>query len=120
MLKVSLDEGYVFDMIAILEIKSKIFTGQKLSKAIESMNYMSQEVISQIGKNKFDEILASNEYQNLYLANKKVFILIDQAKGSTGLSKYTDDANYDRYLNKISLQKKFFNDIISEVKNKED
>lgn len=120
MLNVSLDEGYVFDMIAILEIKSKIFTGQKLHKAIESMNSICQEVKSQIGKDKFDKILASDEYQKLYLANKKVFGLIDLAKTSKGLSKETDDANYDRYLNKISLQKKFFNDIISEVKNKED
>jgi hypothetical protein len=120
MFKVSLDEGYVFDMIAIFEIKSRIFTGQKLEKAIESMSYMCQEVISQIGKDKFDKILSSDEYQKLYLANKKVFALIDLAKTSEGLSKETDDANYDRYLNKISLQKKFFNDIIFEVKNKED
>jgi hypothetical protein len=106
MLNVSLDEGYVFDMIAILEIKSKIFTGQKLHKTIESMNCMCQEVMSQIGKDNFNKILASDEYQKLYLANKKVFGLIDLAKTSEGLSKETDYANYDRYLNKISLQKK--------------
>lgn len=120
MLKISLDEGYIFDMLAILEIKSKIFTGHKYDKAVESMTIMSNEIISQIGKDKFDQITSSDEYQNLFNANKKVFELIDLAKTSDGLSKDTDDANYERYLKKVDLQKKFFNDNIFEVKNKED
>ena len=120
MLSVSLDEGYVFDMLSILEIKSKVFTGQKYNKAIESMTIMSNEIIAQIGKARFDSIISSDEYQNLYNANKKVFVLIDMAKTEDGLSKYTDDANYERYLKKVDLQKKFFNDNIFEVKNKED
>jgi hypothetical protein len=120
MIKVSLDEGYIFDMVAILEIKSKIFTGEKLQKALDSLYDMVDEIVEQIGKDKFNQIINSNEYQNLFQANKQVFDLIDKAKSSEGLSKETDDANYERYLRKIDLHKKFFNDNILEVKNKED
>jgi hypothetical protein len=47
-----------------------------------------------------------------------VFELIDQSKSDTGLAKITDDANYDRHIAKMELQKKFFNNELTEVKNR--
>ena len=48
-----------------------------------------------------------------------MLILLDKRATSdneTKLSKLTADANYMRYLNKISLQNKFFNTTLTEVK----
>jgi hypothetical protein len=52
-------------------------------------------------------------------ANQKVFDLIDESKNDTGLAKITDDANYDRHVKKMALQKKFFNNDLTEFKNRE-
>jgi hypothetical protein len=41
-------------------------------------------------------------------ANLKVFELIDESKNDTGLAKITDDANYERHIAKMALQKRFF------------
>jgi hypothetical protein len=52
-------------------------------------------------------------------ANLKVFELIDESKNDTGLAKITDDANYERHIAKMALQKRFFDSELTEVKNRE-
>jgi hypothetical protein len=44
-----------------------------------------------------------------------VFDLVDRA-GETSLSKQTAEANYKRYIKKVELQTKFFDNQITEVK----
>ena len=66
-------------------------------------------------KDLFIQILLSKEYKNLLNSNKIVFNLVDR-KNESEISKLTADANYDRYLKKIELQKKFFNNELIEVK----
>jgi hypothetical protein len=52
-------------------------------------------------------------------SNLKVFELIDESKNDTGLAKITDDANYERHIAKMALQKRFFDTELTEVKNRE-
>jgi hypothetical protein len=117
MIKVSLDEAYVFDMLAVLDVKKQLFSSEKLDSVLSAREIIVDEICSQIGTDKFDEIILSDEYLNLIQANKLVFILVDQTKLEGGLAKQVDDANYNRYLKKQKLQNKFFTTKMKEVKD---
>ena len=117
MIKVSLDEAYVFDMLAILDVKKQLFSDEKLNSVLNAREIIVDEICSQIGTDKFDEIISSDEYLNLIQANNLVFNLVDQTKLEGGLAKKVDDANYNRYLKKQKLQNKFFTTKMKEVKD---
>jgi len=119
MLKISVDEAYVFDMLSVFDVKLKNLTGEKLLKTIEKYSDMREEVIDQIGKDKYNQITSSIEYQKMVYANQRVFDLIDESKNDTGLAKITDDANYERHVAKMAFQKRFFDTELTEVKNRE-
>jgi hypothetical protein len=119
MLKISLDEAYVFDMLSVFDVKIKKLDGEKLVKTIEKMSDMIEEVIEQMSEEKYGKIISSLEYQKMVEANLRVFDLIDQSKHDTGLAKITDDANYDRHIAKMAFQKRFFDSELTEVKNRE-
>jgi hypothetical protein len=117
MIKVSLDEAYVFDMLAILDVKKQLFSSEKLDSVLSARAIMVDEICNQIGDDKFHEIISSDEYSNLIEANNFVFNLVDQTKAEGGLAKQVDDANYNRYLKKQNLQNKFFTTKMKEVKD---
>ena len=119
MLKISLDEAYVFDMLSVFDVKIKKLTGEKLLLTLEKYADMAKEVIEQIGAEKYNEITLSDEFKKMIDANMKVFELIDESKNDNGLAKITDDANYERHIAKMALQKKFFESDLTEVKNRE-
>lgn len=118
MIKISLDEAYVFDILSIYQVKINNFDGEKLEITLSAMSDLVEEIIEQIGILKYNEVISSREYQELVKANQKVFSLVDIVRNDTGLAKQADDANYERYLMKIDLQKKFFNNNLKEMKNK--
>lgn len=118
MIKISLDEAYVFDILSIFQVKVSKFTGEKLLKTLESMSDLKEEIIAQIGTDLFDRIVSSKVYNNLLKANENVFDLVDKAANSDGLAKMVDEANHERYIYKQNLQTLFFNTDITEVKNK--
>jgi hypothetical protein len=117
MIKISLDEGYVFDLLSIHQVKmAKAKEPESLKKVVSAYWTLRDEIVSQIGQNKFNSILLGAEYDALYQANEKTFDLVDKAKESEGLAKEVDESNYERYLCKVNLQKKFFNNEVSETK----
>ena len=116
MLKISLDEGYIFDILSILEIKKSKSKNESYEKIINSFEELKKEVIQQIGEEKYYKIIHSTEYEELLEANFLTFQLINLIKQSDGIAKEIDDSNYCRYLKKIALQKTFFNNDIKEVK----
>lgn len=115
MIKVSLDEAYVFDLLSIYSVKIDNSDDLKKEQSLKNYNNLCQEIQEQIGINKFNEILNSEEYLNLKNSNKVVFDLVDRADEHE-LSKLTADANYDRYTKKIILQNKFFTNTLTEIK----
>lgn len=117
MIAISLDEGYVFDLLSINQVKMMKATEAEAIKKINTSYWkLRDEIISQIGQNKFNSIFLSKEYDELFKANEKTFDLVDKVKESEGLAKEVDKSNYERYLCKINLQKKFFNNEVSETK----
>jgi hypothetical protein len=115
MIKVSLDEAYVFDLLSIYAVKIDNSEGDKKRQSEKNYNLLSNEIIESIGIDKFTDIILSDEYKNLVDANQIVFDLVDRAKENK-LAKATADANYERYLKKVELQQKFFETKITEIK----
>jgi hypothetical protein len=118
MIKISIDEAYAFDMLAIFEVKISNLSGEKLAKTLEKKANMIEQFVQQIGRDKYNQIISSAEYGKMILANQKVFELIDKSKFDDGLAKVTDDANFERHIAKIALQKKFFDSDLTEFKNR--
>ena len=115
MIKISLDEAYVYDILSIYAVKIENSNGEKKQKSLDSFNKLFEEIQNQIGISKHHSIINSTAYFDLKHANKEVFDLVDRA-GETALSKQTADANYKRYIKKVELQTKFFNNEVTEVK----
>lgn len=115
MIKISLDEAYVFDLLSIYSVK--IDNSKENKRELNIVNYESlqKEIVEQIGVEKFNEIIQSQEYKELKISNQTVFDLVDRANENE-LAKITAQANYQRYIKKIELQKKFFGNSITEVK----
>lgn len=118
MIKISLDEAYVFDMLSVLDIKLKKLDGEKLKLTELRFDQLKNEIIDQISEGTFNSIYGSDEYHDMIQANMRVFELIDESKTDNGLAKITDDANFHRHVVKTKLQKKFFNKNLTEVKNR--
>jgi len=116
MLKITLDEGYVFDLLSINEVKISKAQGENIEKATKNYISLSNEIIDQIGEDLFYRIILSDQYQQLKEANEKTFELVDEVKYDNGLGKKVDDSNYNRYLKKVALQNKFFGKEIQEIK----
>ena len=115
MIKISLDEAYVFDLLSIYAVKIDNSEGDKKKQNLKNYELLAKEIQNEIGVAKFSQIIFSDEFKALKDANQIVFELVDRAKENK-LAKATADANYERYIKKIELQQKFFETKITEVK----
>lgn len=109
MIRISLDEAYVFDMLSIITIKLKYNKDNK--QISDSMDRMMWEIGSQIGIQCFNAVVESKEFKSLIKANKEIFDRINAIKQrgeKLGDATFVDMRNYDRFLAKKALQKKFF------------
>ena len=117
MIKISLDEAYVFDLLSILDLKKiKSIGKEDNQKHIENYNTLYSEISEQITDIKMNEIIESEEYKDLVDINTKVFDLVDLGKEQEGLARTTAMANFDRFILKNKLQKKFFKNNLKEAK----
>ncbi len=112
MINLNVDEAYAFDYLSILYVK----------KDISEKNYFNWKLCydflkTQINNNDFwDKIINSLEFNQMIEANKITFDAVDKAKNNEVSAQYVDKCNYQRYLAKQNFQKKFFSDILMEVK----
>ena len=111
MIKISVDEAYAFDYMSILDIKLEMN-----DSVTNIFNVIKNDLINQIGLEKFNEVVTSEEYKNLKHSNKITFDAVDKAKTDEVLASFVDMCNYERMLCKKKLQDKFFNDKLSELK----
>lgn len=115
MINLQVDEAYAFDYLCILQIKSKLTVSDQANFS------RCREVVSQqVGIDHFLEIVHSLEYKNLLNANQEVFNIVEEIRaGKDVSSKALDEANMSRYFAKRDLQRKFFNNEITETKTNE-
>lgn len=112
MIRIALDDAVVFDMLAILLIKSKKGGNDDVKNY---MNFLA-DIKEEIGLHRLYEVVNSPEFENLKVANKKVFDLVSLAKNDECRASEVDKANYERYLCKQALQLKHFNNQLTEKK----
>lgn len=108
MIKVSVDEGYAFDMLSILQVKAEY---GKNDTASNSFLTMRDELVEQLTQGVVNEILASEIYGDLYYTNLTLFKLIDELKSrdeQKGDAARVDSMNYTRFQLKKRLQSRFF------------
>ena len=115
MIKISLEEAYVFDMLAIMDVKIQ---KMPVENTIHLREKLFSELCEQIGHEVVLDVTSSEEYALLIKANLETFSLVDKARNGDGLAKETDDANMLRHRYKKEIQKKFFNSILMEEKQK--
>lgn len=113
MIKISVDEGYALDMLAISLVKSR-----KNSSTLNYQNYfnLANEIKDQITLKKFSSVIDSSEFDELVEINSKVFTAVDKAKTDDILASEVDSLNYKRYLAKKKIQQKFFSGELKEQK----
>jgi len=115
-MKITLPEGYIFDILSIYQIKYSKSAQSKDNLNLRNFNILLNEIKSQIGNNQTDIIINSQEYANLLKANLETFELVDAVKVNPCLGKEVDESNYNRFLAKKTLQEKYFNSTYSETK----
>lgn len=113
MIKISLDEGYALDMLAISLVKAR-----KAPSIASCKNYfdLANEIKDQITLGKFSDVVESDEFDELVEVNSQVFDAVDLAKTNAIRASEVDQLNYQRYLCKKKIQEKFFNGELKEQK----
>lgn len=105
MINILVDECYAFDYLSILEVKKNMNESDNFFAWDECFNFLK----NQIGDEKFNEIIKSTEYNNLYISNLLTFDAVKKAReGKDILAKEVDDCNMVRFKCKVILQNKYF------------
>ncbi len=110
MIKINVDEAAAYDMLAIQSIKNE-HNGRLSMMEIEEHTVFSYQIGREVGQELHVVILASSEYEALRLANQRVFEAVDIVKlPYTFDARWIDGLNYQRYVAKQALQKRWFPD----------
>ena len=113
---IDIEPGQVFDMLAIINVKINQSTDGLKEKNIENFEELAAQIKKRIGELKFNQIFESPEYEELYQSNLDTYNLVELAQKDNNLAGRIDRQNYDRFVKKSILQKKFFNEDIKEIK----
>jgi hypothetical protein len=109
MISLAVSEAYAYDMLAIATLKMGM--NPKDGKAKENMLQLADQMIGQLGDERYLEVLESEEYEALYRVNREMYIRIDELKQReerVGDARYIDNRVYQRFLAKMALQKRWF------------
>ena len=105
---ITVDAGYMFDFLSIYDVKLlKIGSGEN-NQNLKNFNNTESDIVIQIGEDLYSKIIKSQEYQNLYYINRKLFDLVDLAKDDKVKASEVDAYVYKRFLAKKALRLKFF------------
>jgi hypothetical protein len=113
---IDIEPGQAFDMLAIINIKVNESHGLLKEKNIANFESLATQIKREIGELKFNQVFESPEYEELYQSNLDTFNLVTLAQKDDGLAGRVDQKNFDRYVKKSILQKKYFYKEIKEIK----
>lgn len=113
MIKVQIDEAAAFDMLSILELKSR-------NSFVSSNQYASMlnDIVYQVGSDKFNEVKESELYRHLLNTNSVIFNFVDLLnEGKLGIdASVVHILNTSRYKFKQEIQNKYFTSELAEEK----
>lgn len=110
-ISIKIDLGEAMDRLSILLLKSK--EKKELKKVIDKL---SQAIIEIVGHKKFSKIILSEEFTDLLKTNRHIWGLMEQAKKDNNLAGQIEKSNYQRFLCKQKVQKKFDDGELEEIK----
>ncbi len=129
MISIEIQESEAYDRLSILELKRGITKDvDKQNQLFGQIEELESLLNNEIGYDKAKKIHDSYEYKVLASANQDIFKMIDslneESKGGNlipdeeliYLARHINFMNYQRFLAKENLQKKFFDNEIKEVK----
>jgi len=108
------DAGYAIDFLSILDVKALKIKDQQ-SK--ENFRRCKLNIRKSIGSN-LDKIYRSKEYKKLFCVNKLLWEIIDKIRTGKITARMVDDLNYQRWILKNNIQKRYFGSITAEQKSK--
>lgn len=109
MIKLSFEEGYGYDILAIADVKH--LKNPENSLTLSNYLWRLSELSDVIGEDLHLQIMNSTEYAELVGVNLELYELIDKNKILKKMGQPILDAdplNYERFLWKEKLQKRFF------------
>lgn len=113
MISITVDEGYAFDLLSILKIKSDFYP----DKNLDIYNSLFDLIKSQIGTEKFNTIIESNFYLELLIENQNMWDTISQINNGVKIDGIKiNTMNFTRHEKKRNLQKYFFDSELTENK----
>ena len=108
----------IFDRYSITEVK--YHNAIKKTELSAEMRYLENIIIKGVGRNKFQEIIQSSYYHDLYEANFTVYNSINIAEvdidGKILSAHQLNNVNKKRTAAKRNLLNKFLNEEIAEIK----
>ncbi len=111
MINLCVDEAYAFDYLSILQIKNG--RSEQAKQAWQNCyNYLRAQMPNDL----FDQIINSQEYENMLFVNRKTFDAVELARYGNITAKEVDNANMERHQAKVILQKRFFLTNLTEQK----
>lgn len=113
-----MDMAEIFDRYSITEVK--YHNAIKKTELSAEMRYLENIIIKGVGRNKFQEIIQSSYYHDLYEANFTVYNSINIAEvdidGKILSAHQLNNVNKKRTAAKRNLLNKFLNEEIAEIK----
>jgi hypothetical protein len=113
MMTLPVDPGFFFDFMSIQEVKLDL---NRTAQNATNWRVTHVAAVAQLGDDRVEEILNSDEYVALYAINREVFDAVDKAKTDAVTASQVDALNYRRYQVKQILQKRFFETEATEQK----
>lgn len=113
---ITLDWSYIFDILSIYNVKLNLCDDDKWHLHEQNFINLAEEIKMQIGFIRYNDIIESPFYVELYDLNRTIFSLVNKVEECPELGKEINKLNYSRYLAKQKLQKHFFNSEVTEIK----
>jgi hypothetical protein len=111
------DAAFVYDFLSVYQIKFE--KNKNDENACKNFQILNDDIASQVGYKKHDQIVDSEEYIYLLKINREIYEKIDNIKANgeeLGDAIYIDNKNYQRWIAKNKLQQVWFKTQLTEQK----
>jgi len=88
-------------MLSVFDVKVLNLSGEKLAKTLEKMSDMIEEVVEQIGNDKYQEIIVSTEYDKMVEANQKDIATLENSPLKSFKNRFDEILSESMHAGKI-------------------
>lgn len=111
-----LDEAYCLDFLSVLDVKLDKAAAESRADVQKRFDFYLNLFLEQVGDELGTQIMDSSDYSKLKDCNKVIFETLDNCKKYKVDALTIDKLNYNRFLIKNEIQKKYFGKAVNELK----